>query len=248
MPPKAPDGTPSPAGPLEEALGHRFARPALLALALRHPSAAAQAGSNQRLEFLGDRVLGMVVAAMLYEAFPDETEGALSQRFSALVRRDALEGVARRLALGQRLALGRGEGAAGGRENPANLADACEAVIGALCIDGGIAAAERFIRRYWGPAMSATPEPPRDAKTRLQEWTQARALGLPVYRTLATGGPDHAPVFEVEARVGRLGSARATGATKRAAEQGAAGMLLVRTDRTAPAGAGTAGAGADGDD
>ncbi len=190
----------------------------------------------------------MVVAAMLYEAFPDEAEGALSQRFSALVRRDALEGVARRLALGQRLTLGRGEGAAGGRENPANLADACEAVIGALCIDGGIAAAERFIRRYWGPAMSAAPEPPRDHKTRLQEWTQSRALGLPLYRTLATGGPDHAPVFEVEARVKGLGKALASGATKRAAEQGAAGMLLARTGRTAPAGAGSespAGAGSE---
>ena len=190
----------------------------------------------------------MVVAAMLYEAFPDEAEGALSQRFSALVRREALEGVARRLALGQRLALGRGEGAAGGRDNPANLADACEAVIGALCIDGGIAAAERFIRRYWGPAMSAVPEPPRDHKTRLQEWTQSRALGLPLYRTLATGGPDHAPVFEVEARVKGLGKALASGATKRAAEQGAAGMLLARTGRTAPAGAGSespAGAGSE---
>ena len=185
----------------------------------------------------------MVVAAMLYEAFPDEAEGALTQRFSALVRRDALEGVARRLALGQRLALGRGEGAAGGRDNPANLADACEAVIGALYMDGGIAAAEGFIQRYWEPAMSAAPEPPRDAKTRLQEWTQSRALGLPAYRVLSSSGPDHAPLFEVEATVAPLGTAVATGATKRAAEQGAAGMLLARTDRAA-----TAGAGADGDD
>ena len=190
----------------------------------------------------------MVVAAMLYRAFPGEAEGALTQRFSALVRRDALEAVARRLALGQHLALGRGEGAAGGREKPANLADACEAVIGALYMDGGIAAAEGFIQRYWGPAMSATPEPPRDHKTRLQEWTQSRARGLPLYRTLATGGPDHAPVFEVEATVAGLGSAVASGATKRAAEQGAAGMLLARTDRTAPAGAGSespAGAGSE---
>ena len=217
-----------PAEPLEEALGHRFASPALLALALRHPSAGAKGGNNQRLEFLGDRVLGMVVAAMLYEAFPREAEGALSQRYSALVRREALEGVARRLALGDRLTLGRSEGAGGGRDNPTNLADACEAVIGALYIDGGLDAAERFIRLHWAPAMNADPEPPRDPKTRLQEWTQSRALGLPVYRTLSSSGPAHSPLFEVEAAVMGLGKAVSTGATKRAAEQGAAGALLAR--------------------
>ena len=214
--------------PLEEALGHHFARPALLALALRHPSAGTQAGSNQRLEFLGDRVLGMVVAAMLYEAFPHEAEGALSQRYSALVRREALEGVARSLALGDRLTLSRSERAGGGRENPANLADACEAVIGALYVDGGLQAAERFIRHHWAPAMNANPEPPRDPKTQLQEWTQSRALGLPVYRMLSSSGPAHAPLFEVEAEVAGLGKAVGTGATKRTAEQGAAGKLLTR--------------------
>ena len=213
---------------LEGALGHRFERPALLALALRHPSAGAKAGSNQRLEFLGDRVLGMVVAAMLYEAFPHEAEGALSHRHSALVRREALEGVARSLELGDRLTLSRSEDTAGGRDNPANLADACEAVIGALYIDGGLDAAERFIRRYWAGAMNADPEPPRDAKTQLQEWTQARGLGLPAYCTLSSTGPAHSPLFEVEAEVAGLGAAVATGATKRAAEQDAAGALLAR--------------------
>ena len=126
--------------------------------------------------------------------------------------------------------MGRGEDAAGGRDNPANLADACEAVIGALYIDGGLDVAERFIRRRWSPAMAADPEPPRDAKTRLQEWTQSRALGLPAYRTLSASGPAHAPLFEVEAEVAGLGSAVATGASKRAAEQGAAGTLLLRID------------------
>ena len=225
---EAVEDTGQPAESLEEALGHRFASTALLALALRHPSAGAKAGSNQRLEFLGDRVLGMIVAAMLYEAFPREAEGALSQRYSSLVRRETLAGVARSLALGDRLTLGRSEGAAGGRDNPANLADACEAVIGALYIDGGLEAAERFIRRHWTPAMNADPEPPRDPKTRLQEWTQSRALGLPVYRTLSSSGPAHSPLFEVEAEVTGLGKAVATGATKRAAEQGAAGALLAR--------------------
>ena len=175
----------------------------------------------------------MVVAAMLYEAFPHETEGALSQRYSALVRRETLADVARSLSLGPRLALGRGEGAAGGRDNPANIADACEAVIGALYIDGGLEAAERFIRRYWKPAMAADPEPPRDPKTRLQEWTQSKGLGLPVYRMLSSRGPAHAPVFEVEAEVAGLGGAVASGATKRAAEQGAANALLSRIARDA---------------
>ena len=202
----------------------------MLDLALRHPSAAAPADSNQRLEFLGDRVLGMVVAAMLYEAFPREAEGSLAYRFSALVRREALESVARRLALGRHLALGQGEDAAGGRDRPANLADACEAVIGALYLDGGLAAAERFVRRHWTPVMSAHRRPPRDPKTLLQEWAQSEARGLPVYRTLSTGGPAHAPVFEVEAEVAGLGKAVATGGTKRAAEQGAARMLLERLD------------------
>ena len=210
----------------------------MLSLALSHPSASVRAGSNQRLEFLGDRVLGTVVASMLYETFPDEAEGALSQRFSALVRRETLEGVARRLGLGRHLTLSRSESAAGGRDNAANLADACEAVIGALYIDGGLAVAEGFIRRHWETAMSADPEPPRDAKTRLQEWSQSRALGLPVYRTLASSGPAHAPLFEVEAEVAGLGRAVATGATKRAAEQGAAGALLTRT-RAAAGGAGS---------
>ena len=170
----------------------------------------------------------MVVAAMLYEAFPHEAEGALSQRYSALVRREALASVARSLDLGTRITLGRSEGATGGRDNPANLADACEAVIGALYRDGGLEVAERFIRRHWAPAMVADLEPPRDAKTRLQEWTQSRALGLPVYRTLSASGPAHNPLFEVEAEVPGLGKTVATGATKRTAEQCAARSLLVR--------------------
>lgn len=228
-PDRLPDGAETGAPPLEDALGHRFTRPALLAQALRHPSSTGRAANNQRLEFLGDRVLNMAVAAMLYEAFPQEPEGSLSQRLSALVRRETLAQVARRLGLGRRLALGPGEAASGGRDNPANLADACEAVIGALHLDGGLPAAERFVRRYWTEAMRAHRAPPRDSKTQLQEWAQAQALGLPLYRILRESGPAHAPVFEVEAEVEGVGKAVATGATKRAAEQGAARTLLERT-------------------
>ena len=228
-PDRPPDGAGTVAPPLEDALGHRFTRPALLAQALRHPSSTGRAANNQRLEFLGDRVLNMAIAVMLYEAFPREPEGALSQRLSALVRRETLAQVARRLGLGHRLVLGPGEAATGGRDNPANLADACEAVIGALHLDGGLPAAERFVRRYWTEAMHAHRAPPRDSKTLLQEWAQAQARGLPLYRTLRESGPAHAPVFEVEAEVEGVGKAVATGATKRAAEQGAARTLLERT-------------------
>jgi ribonuclease-3 len=226
------EASPAHLAALEGALGHRFDDPSLLAHALRHPSGTQQAvDSNQRLEFLGDRVLGVVVATMLYENFPAEEEGSLAQRFSALVRREALEQVARDLSLGDHLALGRGEGAGGGRDNPANLADACEAVIGALYLDGGLAAAERFVRRRWTPSMSAHEEPPRDSKTLLQEWAQARGAHLPVYRLLSTDGPPHAPVFEVEAEVACLGKASATGGTKRAAEQAAARLLIERAEQ-----------------
>ncbi|HLB80092.1 MAG TPA: ribonuclease III domain-containing protein, partial [Dongiaceae bacterium] len=146
---------------LADALGYRFERPALLAQALTHPSVApargrrpgAAAPGYERLEFLGDRVLGLVVAELLYRAFPGESEGALAQRLAALVRRDSLARVAGAVGLAPHLALSRGEAEGGGRDNPSLLADACEAVIGALYLDGGLAPAARFIGRYWRPLM-----------------------------------------------------------------------------------------------
>ncbi len=213
---------------LETALDYRFADSALLALALRHPSSTARKRSNQRLEFLGDRVLGLVIATMLYETFPDEEEGALAYRHSALVRQETLEAVARELSLGAYLERGPNETGIGNR--PAVLADACEAVIGALYLDGGLEAAGRVVRRRWTEAMKSHRVPPRDAKTRLQEWTQSRALGLPAYRVVRAAGPDHAPLFEVAAMVSEIGTATGTGPTKRAAEQSAAGKLLERIE------------------
>lgn len=214
---------------LIKSLEHEFTDPALLEQALCHPSAASRAlNSNQRLEFLGDRVLGLVVAAMLYEAFEREEEGALAHRFTALVRRKALARVALSLDLGDYLVLSRGEEEGGGRTNPANLADACEALIAALYVDGGLTAAERFIRRHWKPLMAEDATPPRDAKTQLQEWAQAKRGVLPNYRTISSEGPAHQPLFAVEVSIEGSAPEHADGSSKREAEQKAARKLLDR--------------------
>ena len=214
---------------LEAKLFHRFNDRQLLARAFVHPSAVAgDVQSNQRLEFLGDRVLGLAVAEMLHTQFPNESEGALARRFTALVRREALERIARQLSFGDHLILARGEEETGGRENSANLADACEAVIAALFEDGGYAVAARFVAHYWAPPMAEEKSPPRDPKSALQEWAQAQHGVLPVYRLIARQGPAHAPEFEIEARIGELPGAVASGGSKQAAEQAAAQILLQR--------------------
>ncbi len=223
---------------LTETFGHRFAHPELLREALTHPSASAPGSGKsarvrparlrgyERLEFLGDRVLGLVVADLLYNAFPQEDEGALAKRLAALARKDTLARVATAADLGGHLVLSKAESQAGGRKNPTLLADACEAVIGALYLDGGLAAAAGFIGRYWQPLMTAEAKPPQDAKTALQEWAQGAALPLPVYRTVRTEGPPHEPLFAVEVVVQGLPAVTASGRTKRTAEQAAAAQML----------------------
>jgi len=219
---------------LAQHLGHEFAQPELLREALTHPSAADRrpdgTGDNsyQRLEFLGDRVLGLVVADMLLQRFPNEAEGPLALRHVNLVRRETLADVGRRLDLGQYLRLAKGEEAAGERDNPALLADACEAVIGALYLDGGLAAARAVIEEYWAPMQDAAGHPPQDAKTALQEWAQARALPLPDYQEVDRTGPAHEPVFTVEVRLEGQPAERGEGRSKRLAEQVAAERLLNR--------------------
>ncbi len=217
---------PSPAA-LAARLGHDFARCDLLAEALTHPSAASRRHhSYERLEFLGDRVLGLVVADMLIDAFPGEPEGDLALRHAALVRREALSAVAGELGLGDHLRLAPGEAEAGIRDNTAIQADAMEAVIAALYLDGGLEAARRFIARNWARPMAEATRPPRDAKTALQEWAQGRGLPLPHYCEQARSGPPHGPTFTVEVRLAGKRPVRARGASKRAAEQAAAeGML-----------------------
>ena len=210
-------------------LGHRFRDPALLDLALTHRSAGARAQrSNERLEFLGDRVLALAVAAMLYNRFPEESEGALSRRLAALVRREALAEVARAMGVGDALALSRGEEAAGGRANPGLLSDACEAVIGAVYLDGGIAAAESVVERHWAPLLDRQAEPPKDARTRLQEHVQESGTALPQYETVGAEGPDHAPRFRVRVSVPGAEPAEGEGASKQAASEAAARAMLKR--------------------
>ncbi len=221
---------------LAERLGHGFAQPELLARALTHPSAATRQGgiddSYERLEFLGDRVLGLIVADLLMARFPREPEGPLAVRHAELVRRETLAEVAGEIGLHDFLRLAKGEEAAGERHNPALLANACEAVIGALYLDGGLAVAWAFVERLWGGRLEAVAQPPQDAKTGLQEWAQARALGLPKYREVGREGPAHEPHFTIEVEVGGPGQgqepARGEGRSKRLAEQAAAARLLAR--------------------
>lgn len=210
-------------------LDHRFARSDLLRQALTHASIAGHATatrSNERLEFLGDRVLGLIVAHLLYDTFPDEDEGALARRHVALVRREALAHVAELIQLGDFVRLSRGEEGAGGQRNPSLLADTCEAVIAALYLDGGLSVAEHFVHRYWRPLMGAARQPPKDAKTELQEWAQGRGMALPRYREVSREGPPHAPRFTVEVALDAVTAALASGSSKRLAEQAAAESLL----------------------
>jgi ribonuclease-3 len=228
---------------LMTALDYGFKDPELLRVALLHPSAVStgrgkrsrktaekdgRGADNQRLEFLGDRVLGIVIAEMLFRAYPDEDEGALARRLAALVKQDSLDAVAREIALGRYLTISRGEEEGGGRDNPAILADACEALIGAVYLDGGLEAARTFVERHWRPKMDAEAKPPQDAKTALQEWAQAAGLALPLYTVVKSEGPPHDPVFEVEVTVFGQPPASARGRSKRAAEQAAAKQLLDR--------------------
>lgn len=219
---------------LQCAFGYAFGQDSvLLQAAVTHPSATptslrGQATVYERLEFLGDRVLALVVADMLLTRFPAEKEGALAQRHAALVRREALARVARQLTLGHYLILSRGEEEAGGRDNPAILADACEAVIGALFTSAGFDVASAFIRRRWTPLMEESNTPPKDAKTALQEWAQGRGQHLPVYEIVNVDGPAHEPIFSISVTVAGEPPVTASGGSKRLAEQAAARALLDR--------------------
>lgn len=216
-------------------LGHDFVRSNLLVKALTHPSAAVKStASYERLEFLGDRVLGLIVADLLLARFPSEAEGALAKRLAALVRRETLAEVAGDLGLADYLILAKAERAAGEADNPTLLADACEAIIGALYLDGGLAAARGFVQPHWSPLLEAELKPPQDPKTALQEWAQGRGLALPVYRETRREGPPHEPIFTVEVSVTGSEPAQGQGRSKRFAEQAAAELLLARLEGGAP--------------
>ena len=215
-------------GDLEEKLGHRFSDPALLARALTHASATS-AESNERLEFLGDRVLGLVVAETLHSRYPEESEGKLTVRFHSLVRAETCAHVGEAIDLPLYIKLA-GGGFDSARARAAILSDVCEAVIAALYLDGGMAAARSFIARYWAPMFDdpALSMEMRDAKTRLQEWAQGRGLAAPLYRETARSGPAHAPRFTIEASVAGEAPETGEGGSKREAEQEAAAKLLAR--------------------
>ena len=224
-----PQDKPDPAV-LAEKLEHTFATPRLLEEALTHPSLSGalrrkKGAPYERLEFLGDRVLGLAIAEWLYETFPNADEGEMAKRHAALVNRDALRAVALDIGLAQFVRLARGEDAQAARKNIATLPDAMEAVIGALYLDGGFAAARKFIHHYWQRDI-AVSETPEDAKTTLQEWAQGHGLPLPSYRVIENSGPAHAPKFVIEASVKGFPPAQAEGNSKRDAQKAAAAKLL----------------------
>jgi ribonuclease III len=222
-------------------IGHAFARPELLTEALTHRSTlpllmqgrrrarrAAVPRNYERLEFLGDRVLGLIVADLLWHRFEREPEGPLTRRYTQLVRRETLAAIAAEIGIGRHVQLSPAEAAAGGARNQGILADVLEAVIAAIYLDGGFGAASSFVERLWGPRIAEMERPPRDPKTVLQEWAQARELRLlPAYELVATSGPDHAQQFTVAVRVAGH-EASATASSKHAAEIGAAAALLER--------------------
>ncbi|MFM2151028.1 MAG: ribonuclease [Pseudomonadota bacterium] len=222
---------PDPIGDLAARLPHRFARPDLLLHALTHRSAAdprkQMLDSNERLEFVGDRVLALLMAEWLAERFPAEREGDLGKRLAALVAQDALAKVAAALGLAPALRIPPNEERSGVRNRASVLSDAVEAILGAIYLDGGLQPARELVRREWAPLLEASARPPVSPKTRLQEWSLGRALGLPEYMLVSTTGPSHSPIFVV--RVLAAGQeAEGSGESKRAAEQAAAERLLAQ--------------------
>jgi ribonuclease-3 len=211
----------------EARLGHDFADKALLRRAVTHSSMSSPGREdNQRLEFLGDRVLGLVMAEALLAHDKKASEGQLAPRYNALVRKETCADVAREIGLGDALKIGRSEQMSGGRRKQALLGDAMEAVIAAVYLDGGFEVAQALILRLWGARIRDVDEDAKDPKTTLQEWAQARKMPPPKYVELKREGPDHAPVFTIEVRLETGEIAQATAGNKRLAEQAAATALL----------------------
>ncbi|MFP3384570.1 ribonuclease III [Tritonibacter sp. SIMBA_163] len=216
----------------QERLGHDFADPELLIRALTHSSVSSpNRQDNQRLEFLGDRVLGLVMATALLDHDRQATEGQLAPRFNALVRKEACADVAREIDIGAVLKLGRSEMLSGGRRKQALLGDAMEAVIAAVYKDAGFEAAQAVILRLWGKRVGTVDEDARDPKTSLQEYVQARRQPPPAYVLVARSGPDHEPVFTIAARLQDGTEEQATAGSKRLAEQAAAKALLTKLEQ-----------------
>jgi len=217
---------------LEARLGYRFADPELLDRALTHSSAVSPgkrvAQSYQRLEFLGDRVLGLVVADLLYRRLPKANEGELSRSLNALVRKETCAAIARQLDLGPDLNLGDSEARTGGAQKDAILGDVTEAIIGAVYCDGGLGRAYELIEGFFSEQIGLAGSDRADAKTTLQEWAQGRGLEPPAYVEVERKGPDHAPEFTIAVRILGFAPLSATGPSKKLAEHKAAEAFLIR--------------------
>lgn len=212
---------------LQDILSHRFADLGLLKRALVHASVADdRTQSNERLEFLGDRVLGLVVAEILFQRFPGEEEGELARRYAGLTSREGLVRVAANIDLDRFIQVQLGDKETAKRSQPSVAADTLEAVLGALYLDGGLEPASAFITKHWEGLMEEDLSPPKDAKTALQEWAQARGLGLPAYEVVTREGPDHAPTFTLSVAIKGHGATTGQGGSRRGAEQAAAEALL----------------------
>ncbi|MEZ5908073.1 MAG: ribonuclease III [Hyphomicrobiaceae bacterium] len=216
---------------LEERIGYDFADKALLKRAMTHASLRGQrsvSNDNERLEFLGDRVLALTIAAYLEETYPDEAEGELARRFNKLVRREACAAVARTIDLGAALFMTPSEADNGGRNKDTILADGCEALLGAVFKEAGFEVANSLVLRLWQPRLAGGRKVDRDAKSALQEWAQGQGLGLPIYVEERREGPDHAPRFRARVEIEGLAPEHGEGTSKRLAEQAAARTMLNR--------------------
>jgi len=217
---------------LEKRLGYKFKSEPFLECALTHASVRGgktARADNERLEFVGDRVLGLAIAGFLNETFPEAREGELARRYNSLVRGETCARIGRDLQLGPRLVLSDAEAASGGRDKDTILADAVEALLGAIYVESGFDTARDVVLKLWAPLLKEQrPQMGADAKTALQEWAQGRGLALPQYSVVSREGPDHAPLFTAEVRIRSLEPERGEGASKRLAEQAAAARLLER--------------------
>lgn len=219
--------TPEALDTLQKRIGYRFTNEQLARDAFTHSSTGADT-NYERLEFLGDRVLGLAVAELLYRTFPQEREGDMARRLAALVQGEFLAGIAREIGLGAYVDFSDSEAQAGGAENAHILADVFEAMIGAIYLDSDFETCRAFITRLWSGRLENMKRPPQHPKTRLQEWAQSRSLPLPAYRIISQSGPDHAPVFEIAVSVKGYEDITAQGSSRQAAEKQAA-AAFVRT-------------------
>ncbi|MBX2835111.1 MAG: ribonuclease III [Micavibrio sp.] len=210
---------------LEELLNHSFSDRQTLETALTHSSTGAK-HNYERLEFLGDRVLGLVIAELLYARFPKENEGDMAKRLAALVQGEFLASIAREIDLGRFIRFSESEAASGGGDNDHILADVFESTIGALYLDSGFEKCRLFIEKLWGQRLDVMVKPPQHPKTRVQEWAQAESLPLPEYTIVAQDGPDHAPIFHVELKVEGFDPVTAQGRSRQVAEKEAATAFM----------------------